>query len=188
MASKNKINELVRRKIRELRKVKEMKIREIATRAGMPYSSYASMESGFYNIKLDNLFLILGALDVDIREVWPPETVASQVAEAKLYLQRIQQFRLGEIIFLSEAEGAALFVVKGQKCRILLYQGLSDFLLDRLIFYLEDGLSYQHGIWFRKNSSGKTFHFFLKGESCPDFLAKLIGKYLALWVEIYREG
>ena len=186
MPSKNKINEFVRRKIRELRKAKKLKLREIAARTRIPYSSYASMECGFYNIKLDNLFRILGALDADIREVWPPEIV-TEIDENKLYLQRIQQFRLGELIALSGAEGAALFVVEREKCKVLLHQGLSDFLLDRLIFYLEDGLSYQHGLWLEKTSYGKDFHFFLKGENCPDFLSQLIKKYLALWVEVFAD-
>ena len=105
MASKNTVNEFVRQRIRELRKSRSIKIREIATRTGLPYSSYASMESGFYNINLDNLFRILGALDVDIREVWPAETVASSLAENELYLQTIQQFRLGELVSLCDAEG-----------------------------------------------------------------------------------
>ena len=37
--SKNTVNEFVRRKVRELRKSRKMKIREIATLTGMPYSS-----------------------------------------------------------------------------------------------------------------------------------------------------
>ncbi len=74
MPSRNKINELVRLRIREIRKSKKVKVRQIAAQAEMPYSSYASMECGFYNINLANLFRILGALDTDIREVWPAET------------------------------------------------------------------------------------------------------------------
>lgn len=131
MPSKNKINELVRLRIREIRKSKKVKVRQIAAQAEMPYSSYASMECGFYNINLDNLFRILGALDTDIREVWPAETAINKSEETRLYLERIQQFRLGEIISLSGTEGAALFRVQGDKCKILLHQGLSDFLLDR---------------------------------------------------------
>ena len=188
MASKNTVNEFVRQRIRELRKSRSIKIREIATRTGLPYSSYASMESGFYNINLDNLFRILGALDVDIREVWPAETVASSLAENELYLQTIQQFRLGELVSLCDAEGGALFSVSGNKCRVLLHQGLSDFLLDRSIFYVEDGLEYGHGLWFERDDQGRSFHLFLKGEECPSFLSKLIDKYLTLWAEIYRSS
>ena len=188
MFSKNQINEFVRLRIREIRKSKKVKIREIAAQAQMPYSSYASMECGFYNINLDNLFRILGALNTDIREVWPAETAVTEAAEDRLYLERIQQFRLGEVISLSGTEGAALFVVKGERCKLLLHQGLSDFLLDRLIFYLADGLPYPHGLWFQKTSQGKDFQFFMKGESCPEFLSKLIQKYLSIWAEVYSES
>ena len=188
MSSKKTINELVRLRIREIRKSKKVKIREIAAQAAMPYSSYASMECGFYNINLDNLFRILGALDIDIREVWPAETAVTQAADDRLYLNRIQQFRLGEVISLSGTEGAALFVVKGETCKLLLHQGLSDFLLDRLISYLGNGLSYPHGLWLRKISQEKDFYFFMKGESCPEFLAKLIQKYLSIWVEVYSKA
>jgi len=188
MSSKQKINEFVRLRIREIRKSRKVKVREIAAQAAMPYSSYASMECGFYNINLDNLFRILGALDIDIREVWPVETAVTLAAEDRLQLERIQQFRLSEIISLSGSEGAALFVVKGEKCKLLLHQGLSDFLLDRLIFYLADELPYPHGLWLEKPSQGRKFHFFLKGESCPEFLSKLIQKYLSIWVEVYSKA
>ena len=185
MGSDNKINEFVRMRIRQLRKAKKLKIREMATRTTMPGSSYASLESGFYKINLDNLFRILGALDADIREVWPAESVVSGPAEARLYLQRLQQFRLGELISLCEVEGAALFAVEDGRCDVLLYQGVSDFLLDRLIFYLEDDVSYSEGIWFKKTVRSQDLHFFLKGDKCPDFISRLIEKYMTIWAEVY---
>lgn len=188
MSSTNPINEFVRLRIRKIRRTKKIKVREIAAQLEIPYSSYASMEGGFYNINLDNLFRILGALDTDIREVWPAETATTETAEDRLYLGRIQQFRLGEIVSLSGAEGAALFVVKDERCKLLLYQGLSDFLLDRLISYLANGLPYPHGLWLQKTSQGKDFHFFMKGESCPEFLSRLIQKYLSIWAEIYSKA
>ena len=188
MSSNSHINEFVRLRIREVRRSKKLKVREIAAQLGMPYSSYASMEGGFYNINLDNLFRILGVLDIDIREIWPVEAAITEATENRLYVQRIQQFRLGEIISLSGAEGGALFSVKDEKCHLLVNQGVSDFLLDRLIFYLEDGLSYPDGQWFHKTHKGEEFHFFLKSESCPDFLAKLIRKYMVIWTEVYSRS
>ncbi|MDA2934558.1 helix-turn-helix transcriptional regulator [Acidobacteria bacterium AH-259-D05] len=188
MSSNNRINEFVRMRIREIRKARKIKVREIAAQIRMPYSSYASIEGGFYKINLDNLFRILGALDVDIREVWPVESALKEAAEHRLYLQRIQEFRVSEMISLLGAEGAALFVVKGDGCKLLVHQGLSDFLLDRLIFYLEDGLAYPHGLWFHKTRDGEDFHFFIKGKSCPDFLSKLIQKYMLIWAELYSKA
>ena len=187
MSSNSHINELVRLRIREIRRTKKIKVREIAAQLGMPYSSYASMEGGFYNINLDNLFRIMGVLDIDIREIWPAESAIPEVAEDRLYLQRIQRFRLGEIISLSEAEGGALFSVKDQKCHLLVHQGVSDFLLDRLIFYLEDALPYPEGQWFHKARKGEEFHFFLKSEGCPEYPSKLIQKYMVIWTEVYSE-
>ena len=187
MSFNNHINEFVRLRIREIRRTKKIKVREIAAQLGMPYSSYASMEGGFYNINLDNLFRILGVLDTDIREIWPAELAVTEAAEDRLYLQKIQQFRLSKVISLSAAEGGALFSVKDEHCHLLVHQGVGDFLLDRLMFYLEDGLPYPDGQWFHKTRKEEEFHFFLKGESCPDFLSKLIRKYMVIWSEVYSE-
>jgi hypothetical protein len=88
------------------------------------------MEGGYYNISLDNLFRILGVMGADIGEVWPAETTAADETNP-IQLRRIQEFRISEIINLSEAEGAALFSVQGDRSTVLLQQNLSDFLLDR---------------------------------------------------------
>ena len=59
--------------------------------------------------------------------------------------------------------------------------------IARLKADLADGLPYPHGLWFQKTSQRKDFHFFMKGESCPEFLSKLIQKYLSIWVEVYSK-
>lgn len=186
MTTKKIINEFVRRRMRELRQNRKLKIREIAKIADMPYSSYASLERGFYNISLDNLFRILSALEADISDVWPVETAFSHVSKDQLYLQKIEQFRLGELITLSGAQGAGLFSLEAGECQILLQHGFDDSLLKHLVLCLEKGLSYDHGLWFRKGTNPKTFHFFLKIETCPTFLEKLIRKYMDLWSELYQ--
>ena len=56
MNGKNTVNNFVCHKIHRMRKSKKLKIWEIAKLASMPYSSYASMEFGSYNINPDNLF------------------------------------------------------------------------------------------------------------------------------------
>ncbi len=58
--------------------------------------------------------------------------------------------------------------------------------MDRLILYMEDGLTYDSGVWFQRSCGDKTLHLFVKGEGCPSFLGKLIKKYLTLWAEVYR--
>jgi transcriptional regulator with XRE-family HTH domain len=185
MSEKNRINSMVRRKLRQLRVNRKMKLRQIATQAGIPLSSYACMESGHYNISLDHLFRILGALDADIGDVWPVETVGVGGVADRLYLQRIQNFRLSEIIALSGAEGGALFAVRKGHCEVVLHQSLSDFLLDRLILYLEDGRNYSEGIWLERSYGDTTLHFFLKSGNCPDFVKAMVRRYLVIWSHLF---
>lgn len=192
-AKKSAINELVRRKIREIRISRNFAVKEVATRAGLPISSYASMENGDYKINLDNLFSILGVLEADITDVWPAEAVGVQATGTNLYLMRMQEFRLNEVISLAGAEGGALFCLRrNRKCSVLLSQHLSDFLLDRLILYLESGEKYQDGLWWEKSHQGIRLILFLKGQSCPQFVEKLVDHYMVNWCallkgELFRE-
>ena len=187
MTEKNKINCLVRRKLRQLRLGKKLKLRQIATQAGIPLSSYACMESGHYNISLDHLFRILGALEADIRDVWPVETTGVADEADRLYLKRIQSFRLSEILSLSGGEGGALFAVRKGRCGVLMHDNLSDFLLDRLILYLEDGRRYSRGMWFERTCGDVVYSFFLKAEHCPDFVKSMIYRYLVIWSHVFED-
>ena len=78
------VNDFVRSNIRRIRKSKGKSMRYVASRVGIPYSSYASLETGVYNIKLDHLFQILQVLKVEIENVWPTseEVDASQNGDA----------------------------------------------------------------------------------------------------------
>ena len=185
MTKQNAINEFVRSKLRKLRLAKSLTLTQLAAQAGLPYSSYACMESGFYNINLDNLFRILDVLGADISEVWPTETAGLPATDVSLYLKKIQEFRLGEIVSLCAAEGGALFAVRNDKCSLPLYHRLSDFLLDRLVLYLEDGRKYPEGLWFEKTQGDTTFHLFLKTEDCPAYVKKLVEQYLVIWSNLF---
>ena len=155
-------------------------------KTGIPVSSYACMETGRYNISLDNLFRILGALDADISEVWPFE-VAGPGEDTRLYHLRIQQFRLNELVSLSGAEGGAVFSLVDGKCQVLLEEHLSDFLLDRLVLYLEDGIDYPHGHWFHRKHRGVALFVFLKAEKCPEYVTQLARRYLVVWSHIFDQ-
>jgi len=187
MSQKNRINSIVRQRIRELRLGRKIKLREIAAEAGIPLSSYACMESGHYNLSLDHLFRILGVLEADIRDVWPAETAAVEGPADRLYLMRIQSFRLGELVTLSQADGGALFSVREGHCDIVMYESLSDFLLDRLMLYLEDGRHYPHGMWFERTVENARFCFFLKSDRCPDFVKSMIRRYLVIWSHLFQK-
>jgi len=184
--SERTINEYVRQRLRDLRTRKNIGIREISSGTGIPASSYCCMEGGYYNISLDNLFRILGVMGADIAEVWPAETTSADDTNP-IQLRRIQEFRISEIINLTEAEGAALISVQGDRSTVLLQQNLSDFLLDRLCLYVEDGRDYSEGLWFRKDLGKTSFVFFLKGKTCPDYLRKLIGQYLVIWSNLFSQ-
>lgn len=182
MSSSRSVNEFVRRKLRDARLSRRMGVRELATKAGIPVSSYASMETGAYRINLDALFSALGVLDVDITDVWPSLPLSVSGCDNQLlYLKRLQEFRLGEILALSSAEGAALLQLKDKKCQVLMHQDLSSFFLDRLTYYLENKELYKPGLWWHRTAVGGSFHFFLKAEECPDLVRKLVSHYMVNW-------
>jgi hypothetical protein len=143
------------------------------------------MESGHYNISLDHLFRILGALEADISDVWPVETAGVEGTADRLYLHRIQSFRLAEVIALSGGEGGALFAVREDQCDVVIHQSISDFLLDRLILYLEDGRHYSDGVWFERTYGDTSFYFFLKADDCPDFVKAMVRRYLVIWSHVF---
>ena len=186
MSKTRGVNEFVRRRLRELRQSKRMRIKDLAQQSGIPTGSYGCMESGFYNISLDNLFRMLGVLEADIHDVWPVESVGSQTLDQPVYLRKIQEFRLSEIVSLSGAEGAALFCLEEEKCKVLLYQNLSDFLIDRLHFYLEDGRSYDQGLWFEKQHGDQRYCLFLHAKGCAPYLRQLIEHYLVVWAHVFN--
>jgi transcriptional regulator with XRE-family HTH domain len=178
------VNDWIRERLRRIRNEKGFKAKEVALRAGLPSSSYSCLESGFYRITVENLFKVVAALEISILDVWPCETYCSQVQEENAGLRRVQAFRLGEVIRLSEAEGGALFRIHEDSVELVLHHTLSDFLLDRLVLYLENGIDYNNGCWFRIAGNGCELSLFLKANRCPPHVKRLIKDYLALWLEI----
>ncbi len=185
--SANAINEHVRQRLRELRISKRIGFREMSEGTGIPSSSYCCMESGYYKINLDSLHRILGVLGASIQDVWPTDLPATEVDTSPVHLRRIQDFRLSELISLSQAEGAALFAIAGGKSKVLMYQNLSDFLLDRLCLYLEDGRSHEHGLTLARKRGKTNYVLFLKTELCPSYVGKLAEKYLVIWSNLFGD-
>jgi transcriptional regulator with XRE-family HTH domain len=182
------VNDFIRQRLRRLRLSKNVGLRELAERAGIPSSSYASMETGAYRLNLESLFRVLGALEADITAVWPSEAVGTRAEDSELlYLRRLQEFRLGEVIRLSQAEGGALFEVRERSCRIVIDQNLSDFLIDRCLVRLENGDPPNQGLWWHQDFFDTTFHFFLKAEGCPSYVEKLVQHYMVNWCALFAE-
>jgi transcriptional regulator with XRE-family HTH domain len=181
------INDAVRMKLRQLRKARRITIREVCSEAGIPIGSYGCLECGSYNITLENLQRILNVLGADISDVWPSDKPADFVAHEAPSLRKLQEFRLAEVVALSKAEGGALFSLREGKCSVIMHQNLSEFLIDRLSLYLEDNLVYQGGLWFEKRRGKTAYYFFLKAQSCPTFLRKLLDQYLVIWASMFTE-
>ena len=179
------VNDLVRDRIRRLRTSRGIGVTELAAKAGIPVSSYASLERGAYRLTLDNLFRILGALDVGIEDVWPVESVGVRVTDEALYLKRIQEFRLSEVVSLSGADGCALFAVREGRCSVVSSLHLTDVQLDRLVLYLEQGQQLGVGLWKERRYRGIRFHFFLKAESCPEFVQTMLDVYMINWCALF---
>jgi len=84
MSEVQSVNDFIRQRLRRLRLSKNVGVREIAELAGMPTSSYASMEDGAYRLNLESLFRGLAALNVDITAVWPSEFAGTRAEDSEL--------------------------------------------------------------------------------------------------------
>lgn len=68
---KHPVSRYVVERVRGARIDRGLTIAEMAKRTGIPLGSYSCLETGRYRLSLDNLFLILGVLRLDLRHVWP---------------------------------------------------------------------------------------------------------------------
>lgn len=185
---KRAINDFVRRKLRRLRLARGISGKDFAAQLGIPRSSYMSMETGAYNIKLDHVFKALAVLEADITEVWPSEADAAEVEAGARHRRRIQEFRLAEIASLTDGDGAALFKISGDRVRLLMAHNLGGFLLERLCFYLEDGLRYDGGFWFQEVSPNSRLLLFVKCPRVPQHLRPVIKHYMVVWSSFFSDS
>jgi transcriptional regulator with XRE-family HTH domain len=102
------INDHLRVKIRQLRRAKSVSSRDAAARAGIPPSSFSSIETGRYKITVDNLQRILIALEADIVDVWPPSMLLGWRERA---LRAFCELSLTQFLNLSRAASATLSLV-----------------------------------------------------------------------------
>ena len=175
------INQLIRRRIRNIRQSKKISVRNAARLCDIPESSYSCMENGFYRISLLNLNKMLGGLGVAIEDVWPRQQQRPRREEAKdLSGVDPSYFRFQEIHLLSKA-----------KCSALL-QGL-----DRLEFVYSIDLEPSHrpsltsairtGVrrgweFFHRQNADQRVCLCLLEPKLPDHVKRLIGIYLDLWL------
>ena len=151
----------------------------------MPLSSYSALEYGVYNINVDKLFTILDVLEADVVDVWP--AVGAQPVFNGKSQKRLHEFRLGEIVNLTKAGGAVLFRVTETECSILLRWGLSDTLVQRIKFYMEDGLDFREGLMFSKRQETGALKLFIQAESFDSACSLLIRNYMSLWATVFPD-
>lgn len=188
MRAKRQVNDSIRHRLRRIRRCKGLPLGEAAIRAGIPLSSYSCLESGHYAISLHNLARMLGALEVDINQVWPIETAQFE-RHHEGRSRQIQILRLQEVLSLSGASGIALFAIHKDCCKVLLQQALSDSELDSLVHFLQQGHHSPQGLWFRTDQDLTQFHLFLRAKECPSYVKQLIKHYMSIWRQTFlKEG
>lgn len=185
MGKKWLINEYVRKKLKELRQSKGLTASEVAERLGLPRTSYVSMESGAYNIKLDHVYRVLAVLDADILDVWPQPDERSELAVNRSHLLNIQRFRLNEVLHMSGSAGGILLARRGGRVRVAMQAGLSDYFVDRLVYYLEDNTCFKPGSWFDLKGRHSGYFLYLRAENVPRHVEQLIEHYLSVWASFF---
>ena len=149
MGGRKIVNEVIRRKLRRIRKKKGLGLTEVSSRAGMPVSSYACLEAGHYGISLENLSRILAALETNIEEVWPNQRFGPKEEARVAHSYETQMFRLHEIVSLSGAQGGVLLTTGENCCRVLLRQALPESQIGEILRSLEGRRQPAEGLWFR---------------------------------------
>lgn len=74
---RNPVCAWVMHRIREIRLSKRMTVNEVAYKAGVPLGSYSCLETGRYRPNLEVLFRLLSVLGIQITEVWPESSGAT---------------------------------------------------------------------------------------------------------------
>ena len=122
------LNCFLRRQIRRIREEKRLTVTEVARRAGIPISSYSSLETGAYCFTLASLHKVVSALNVDIAEIWPPFWKAKvHISFDRLKeVDQINWFRLREILLRSGADSLCLVQPLPSKVEFLAWINLSD--------------------------------------------------------------
>ncbi len=175
-------NEVIREKIRLIRRSKNLRMKDVAEKLGMKLSSYSALENGYCRISVDRLYDILDAIDADIEQVWPAESLNV----SKLHLLRMQDLRLRELLFLAEAEAAVLAMREDSRITVLLSERTSDDAIQRFCFYIEMNLAMPNGRVIRVEYGSFSLFLYLE-EAKKTLKQRMIAGFLDAWAEIFSD-
>ena len=180
------LNTFLRNQIRRIRQERRLTVTEVARLAGIPVSSYSSLETGAYNFTLSTLQKVVVALNVDIAEIWPPfwNTEAAISLDHLKEIDGINWFRMREIYLRSGAESLCLLLDHGRTVELLGWINLSDD--DRRLLnksFLLKSVELEKNGWTLHSipANSRRLALCLKNAVVPPYLAELIRQYLVLW-------
>lgn len=158
----------------------------MARRLGLPRSSYSSIETGAYQMRVDFLYQALDLLGVDIVEVWPfPDQMAESGQTTRSRLYQIHQFRLREIVSISQAKSGLLLSHSGDKVRVNMSCHVDEVQLERITHYAAENHCPEGYSYFTRRQGQTRFVLFLEVERLPKYLRLLIEHYLAVWSSFF---
>lgn len=175
-------NEVIREKIRLIRKSKNLRMKDVAAKLGMKLSSYSALENGYCRINVDRLYSILDAIEADIEQVWPSESLNV----SKLHLLRLQDLRLRELLYLAEAEAAVLAMRKASEITVLLSEQTLDDAIQRFCFYIEMNQAMPKGRVIRADYRSFSLFLYMK-EAKKTLKVRMVGGFLDAWAEIFSD-
>ena len=195
-------NTHVRLQIRRLRLSRGWTQRQLARAAGVSSSSLGCLESGFYRLNVDTLDRILGALNVDVSDIWPSSK--NKISESDIPLlpgiDQVSFFRVREIHLLSSAESSCLFTgISAPNGGADRGNGSFPFEL-RTLYTINTGEAERLWVgrqlaagaladsWAKYSSCRKPLHIFLclKNASMQPWIESLIERYLSSWLAAFQ--
>ena len=81
-------------RLRRLRKERHLSQTDLARQIGIQQSDLSRMEKGEYRVSLENLFKILGVLELDVTEFFQTETARPATAQQPLSHQDMQTLQM----------------------------------------------------------------------------------------------
>src|SRR5690606_34420509 len=180
------IYHFIREQIRIARFERGLTQKEVAIRAGLVKSSYASIETGDSRPSIGTLYKILGALKLDISDVWPPVWEGSGVGDSALpEFNVINTFRIRQIFSLSQAESICLIFQSRGLTEPIFSMYTEEEERDCLFEAISTNRSCPEWEVLSKRTNGASVHFCLKVDSLESYLLQLAAIYLALWLNTF---